>query len=99
MLEQADVDLDVAGLVPDLPRHVQAELPWRVGEVVHRTAGPLHGLQERPAQSLGISPPRVLTWLELGRASGHRAPALKTIAHLPNDARALRMVQRLDACP
>src|SRR5207253_8907866 len=44
VLEQTDVDLDVAGLVPDLPRHVQAELPWRVGEVVHRAAGPLHGL-------------------------------------------------------
>src|SRR4029450_4176550 len=27
VLDEADVDLDVAGLVPDLPRHVHGELP------------------------------------------------------------------------
>src|SRR5262249_55310623 len=45
VLEQAQVDLDVARLVPDLTGHVQGELPRRVGKVADGTAGPLHRLQ------------------------------------------------------
>jgi hypothetical protein len=45
MLEESQVCLDVARLVPGLARHVHRELPRRVREVAHRPARPLHGLQ------------------------------------------------------
>src|SRR5439155_5586222 len=45
MLEQIEVRLDVARLVPDLSRHVQRELPGRVGEVIDRAPRPLHRLE------------------------------------------------------
>src|SRR5437867_1285212 len=45
VLEQSQVDLDVARLVPDLAGHVQRELPRRVGKVAHGAARALHRLQ------------------------------------------------------
>src|SRR5262249_36065708 len=44
VLEQAQVDLDVARLVPDLARHVHGELPGSLGKVVHGAASAFHGL-------------------------------------------------------
>ena len=53
VLQEADVDLDVAGLVPDLARHVHGELPRRVGEVVDGAAGALHGLHLADQDAVG----------------------------------------------
>src|SRR5205823_11171762 len=39
MLEQADVDVDVSRLVPDLAGHVHGELPRRVRKVVDGAPG------------------------------------------------------------
>jgi hypothetical protein len=43
--DQLLVDLDVARLVPALPRHVHLEFPGRVGEVPERAARGLERLQ------------------------------------------------------
>src|SRR5882724_9152607 len=45
VLEQAEVGLDVARLVPDLARHVHGELPRRLREIVDGAAGALHRLE------------------------------------------------------
>src|SRR4029453_5641587 len=45
VLEQADIDVDVTRLVPDLARHVHGELPWGIGKIVDGAPGAFHGLQ------------------------------------------------------
>src|SRR5262249_21275139 len=45
VLEQPQVDLDVARFVPDLPCHVHRELPRRVRKIAHGPPGALHRLQ------------------------------------------------------
>jgi hypothetical protein len=45
VLEQPQIDLDVARLVPCLARHVHRELPGRVRKVAHAPAGALHRLE------------------------------------------------------
>ena len=44
MLEETEIDLQVAGLVPYLAGHVHGELPGRVGEIVDAAPSALHGL-------------------------------------------------------
>ncbi len=45
VIEQSQIDLDVARLVPDLPRHVHREVPWRVRKIAYASARPFHRLQ------------------------------------------------------
>src|SRR4029453_8492331 len=44
VLEEPEIDLQMAGLVPHLAGHVHGELPGRVGEIVDAAPRALHGL-------------------------------------------------------
>src|SRR2546425_8027066 len=68
---QAQRDLHVARLVPDLPGHIQGELPRRVREVADRSPRPLHGLKLADEDAVHTLADRLPA-----REVGHRRQAL-----------------------
>jgi len=59
VLEEAQIDLDMARLVPDLACHVHRELPRRVREVADRPTRALHRLYLAHEDPMDPLPDRV----------------------------------------
>src|SRR5258706_12600870 len=80
VIEQTQIDLDVARLVPHLPRHVHGELPRRVGEIEDRAAGAFHRLHLADENAVDA-----ITHLLTRHEAGERRHALLhlQLAHLP----------------